>query len=388
MEIRLKIVLKTLLITYLAQGYEGEDSPTALKEVLIPVPTLGLVDIGLFESPMDPTPKHLIIHEPVPEVLRSKDVIVPCDERMFQLDPDSLECRLILGHPMAEEHFTDHVLGLLPGPAFIQVLDLGLQCPKAYRSLFKGLMSMWAGPVPTWVASYINGNRAVMGNLRRERTRISDRSLKGLLHRCSVLVGTQFLDDFDYYEPVDDEYRNANPDLPDEKPRITGVKESYQVGENIKASCTSWQSHPPANLTWFINGEPAKESYLKRYELRLEFDETFTSVLGLHFDVRPMHFHGNAMVLKCTSSLLSIYWQSSEMRIKQQVPHISHMINSQIPSSTRRGNSPTVLDKPHPPTKKDNMPVEQLTSHNYSGSGNAHSVSAPLIGLESSTTPL
>jgi hypothetical protein len=45
-------------------------------------------------------------------------------------------------------------------------------------------------------------------------------------------------------------------DLPDEKPRITGIKEKYQIGESLEALCTSWQSHPPANLTWFINEEP------------------------------------------------------------------------------------------------------------------------------------
>ena len=44
-------------------------------------------------------------------------------------------------------------------------------------------------------------------------------------------------------------------DLPDEKPRITGIKEKYQIGETMEALCTSWQSHPPANLTWFINEE-------------------------------------------------------------------------------------------------------------------------------------
>ena len=44
-------------------------------------------------------------------------------------------------------------------------------------------------------------------------------------------------------------------DLPDEKPRITGIKEKYQIGETLEALCTSWQSHPPANLTWFINEE-------------------------------------------------------------------------------------------------------------------------------------
>ena len=45
-------------------------------------------------------------------------------------------------------------------------------------------------------------------------------------------------------------------DLPDDKPRITGIKEKYQLGERLEAMCTSWQSHPPANLTWFINEEP------------------------------------------------------------------------------------------------------------------------------------
>ena len=44
-------------------------------------------------------------------------------------------------------------------------------------------------------------------------------------------------------------------DLPDEKPRITGIKEKYQIGKTMEALCTSWQSHPPANLTWFINEE-------------------------------------------------------------------------------------------------------------------------------------
>ena len=57
----------------------------------------------------------------------------------------------------------------------------------------------------------------------------------------------------------------------------------------------------------------ARDDYLRRYETRPEYDSTFTSVLGLQFDVAPMHFHGNAMVLKCTSSMLSTYWQSTEV---------------------------------------------------------------------------
>jgi len=45
-------------------------------------------------------------------------------------------------------------------------------------------------------------------------------------------------------------------DLPDDGPRITGVEEAYAVGDRLQAICTSWQSNPPANLTWFINAEP------------------------------------------------------------------------------------------------------------------------------------
>lgn len=49
-------------------------------------------------------------------------------------------------------------------------------------------------------------------------------------------------------------------DLPDDKPRITGVNENgYKIGDSIQATCTSWQSNPPANLTWFINGEPVSD---------------------------------------------------------------------------------------------------------------------------------
>ena len=31
-----------------------------------------------------------------------------------------------------------------------------------------------------------------------------------------------------------------------------------QIGERLEALCTSWQSHPPANLTWWINEEKVK----------------------------------------------------------------------------------------------------------------------------------
>ena len=52
-------------------------------------------------------------------------------------------------------------------------------------------------------------------------------------------------------------------DLPDDHPRITGVNEQYEAGEGITATCTAWHSNPPANLSWFINGEPVSLPHLK-----------------------------------------------------------------------------------------------------------------------------
>jgi len=196
-------------------------------------------------------------------------------------------------------------------------------------------------------------------------------------------------------------------DLPDDHPRITGVHEQYEPGEGITATCTSWHSNPPANLSWFINGEPAREAYLRRYNLKENYDDTFTSVLGLHFDVAKYHFIQGEMILKCTSSLLSVYWQSSEVRIRESNFHSSLIqgpqnFDTKIQSggstgSTGEGAEDSVSSQNHPKMKKtpqtrpqasggssaasnpsssssssetsdSKMPVEQLTSHVLSSS--------------------
>ena len=70
----------------------------------------------------------------------------------------------------------------------------------------------------------------------------------------------------------------------------------------------------PLNSSYsFQSSFQARESYLRRYDVRREFDDSYTSVLGLHFDVLPRHFRRGVMQLKCTSTLLSVYWQSSEV---------------------------------------------------------------------------
>lgn len=41
--------------------------------------------------------------------------------------------------------------------------------------------------------------------------------------------------------------------LPNHDPLIQGLRPYYIMGDVVAANCTSDASHPPANLTWFIN---------------------------------------------------------------------------------------------------------------------------------------
>lgn len=44
-----------------------------------------------------------------------------------------------------------------------------------------------------------------------------------------------------------------NAAKPGQDPIITGLMPSYSVGDYIDANCTSDQSNPPTELTWYIN---------------------------------------------------------------------------------------------------------------------------------------
>ena len=55
----------------------------------------------------------------------------------------------------------------------------------------------------------------------------------------------------------------------------------------------------------------ARDDYLRPQKIREEYDDTFTSVMGLRFEISRHHFKAGVTKLKCSSSLLTIYWQSS-----------------------------------------------------------------------------
>ena len=46
--------------------------------------------------------------------------------------------------------------------------------------------------------------------------------------------------------------------LPKNRPRISGGKHTYHVGDYVRVNCTSDKSKPAANLHWYINGRDVR----------------------------------------------------------------------------------------------------------------------------------
>lgn len=119
--------------------------------------------------------------------------------------------------------------------------------------------------------------------------------------------------------------------LPEADPRITGGRARYQINDRVNINCTSGRSKPAVKLTWFINGQPANQDFLKQYKsLKTGREGLEQTILGLKFKVKPEHFKHGDMKLKvkplhhlktsktfifnfqCLGVIESVYWKSNE----------------------------------------------------------------------------
>ncbi|KAK8740164.1 hypothetical protein OTU49_003070 [Cherax quadricarinatus] len=133
-------------------------------------------------------------------------------------------------------------------------------------------------------------------------------------------------------------------DLPDEEPVISGARASYQLHEDVILNCSSPRSQPPATLTFYINDEQADPGWLIPYP-PLEDSQTGleTAVLGLRFPLRPrLLFRRGAVTVKCTASILNLYWDSSEIFIPADVPYHASIMEGRAAAAAGRGYPATV----------------------------------------------
>lgn len=114
-------------------------------------------------------------------------------------------------------------------------------------------------------------------------------------------------------------------DLPEDGPNIDTPRKQYQVGETADLMCTARPSNPPTQLSWYINGEPANDAYLRRYTGTKQVPEK----LGLSFPVTSNHFVKNNRVrLKCLASISQFYWKSGEITLLQEKPKFASVMTS------------------------------------------------------------
>ncbi|XP_065572973.1 uncharacterized protein LOC136035231 [Artemia franciscana] len=147
---------------------------------------------------------------------------------------------------------------------------------------------------------------AVTSSIPNVRARMIDKKPLAYLLRgtVNILSGTVFLSFYALF---------AFLEIPSEDPIITGGQLRYSIGDIVDVNCTSKDSLPAANLTWYINGEPVDRSYLRQYPLEEVQETGLQSItLGLQFKVRQKHFKHGGLKIKCLATLAALYWRSDE----------------------------------------------------------------------------
>lgn len=87
--------------------------------------------------------------------------------------------------------------------------------------------------------------------------------------------------------------------MPETDPKITGGRARYQIGDKVNVNCTSGRSKPAVKLTWFINGNPANQDFVRPYKTPITGREGLEqTILGLRFRVHRDHFKNGDMKLK------------------------------------------------------------------------------------------
>ncbi|XP_053673829.1 uncharacterized protein LOC128724091 [Anopheles nili] len=125
-------------------------------------------------------------------------------------------------------------------------------------------------------------------------------------------------------------------EVPKHVPSIHGMRSRYRVGDIVRGNCTSHNSRPPANLTWYINEAQANPSYIRTHKpFRERKNEFETSLAGIHFVVGSHHFVNGKLKIRCAARIHDIYLQSTERSIDEDRPRVI----SAASSANSNGNS-------------------------------------------------
>ncbi|XP_025413387.1 uncharacterized protein LOC112685665 [Sipha flava] len=93
--------------------------------------------------------------------------------------------------------------------------------------------------------------------------------------------------------------------LPEDGPRIEGLRQWYTVGDYLEANCTAKMTFPEAQVTWYINNLEVDSYLLERYALEVSDGPFYNSTLGLRFLLKKDWVDTNKykMDVKCAAKV-------------------------------------------------------------------------------------
>ncbi|XP_045122837.1 uncharacterized protein LOC123511215 [Portunus trituberculatus] len=136
-------------------------------------------------------------------------------------------------------------------------------------------------------------------------------------------------------------------DIPEEKPRITGIAHQYRIGDVANLTCSSAPFILKAHLTWYINNERAPAEYLTPMPSTTHPGGLQVAHKKLRFTVSPKHFRGGKMILRCTASILRLYTKTqqhnAEGLLTYHIPMLPSIEKSAVPGRAGDGGRGRVL---------------------------------------------
>lgn len=87
-----------------------------------------------------------------------------------------------------------------------------------------------------------------------------------------------------------------------------------RVGERLLLHCESEESFPAASLRFYINDEIASDKTVSRIKVPTYKDILISSKISLDIVLERRHFRYGDLVVKCTSDIYDIYFQSSKIK--------------------------------------------------------------------------
>lgn len=120
-------------------------------------------------------------------------------------------------------------------------------------------------------------------------------------------------------------------------PNIGGLQDRYRLGDVLRANCTSEPSHPPANVTIYVDDKTyISDEHVKHYKSKeVDPQGRKKSIVGIEVKLLPEHFgQDNKLKIRCVSTVYNVYTKSDTRSVELRQTNV-------IPPNAMETNQPT-----------------------------------------------